>query len=302
MASELDFLRTLQHDFPATPPVLTGIGDDGAVIDATGETRQVVVADMLLDGVHFDLAGDDPESVGRKALAVNLSDLAAMGCRPVAVFVCLALPRELPEDFTTRLYHGMKSLADQFQCVIAGGDTNSWRGPFAISVTVTGVPFGDRLPLRSEAQVGDLICVTGPLGGSLPSGRHLSFTPQLAVAERLLQHCDVHAMMDISDGLSVDLARMMEASGTSAVLRADDVPVHPDVDQRLPREQQIRHALHDGEDFELLLTLPQLPDKLPEGVSLISIGEVTAGGTGLLLQHSDGSSQRVQPEGWQHSV
>ena len=302
MASELDFLRTLQHDFPAAFPVLTGIGDDGAVIDAAEETRQVVVADMLLDGTHFDLAKTEPEQIGHKALAVNLSDLAAMGCRPVAAFVCLALPNGLSEDFTTRLYLGLKSLASQFHCVIAGGDTNSWRGPFAISVTVSGVPFGDRIPLRSEARVGDIICVTGPLGGSLPSGRHLSFTPQLTVAERLLQHGDVHAMMDISDGLSVDLTRMMEASGTSAVLRADDVPVHPDVDQRLPREHQLRHALHDGEDFELLLTLPELPDNLPDGVSLFPIGEVTAGGTGLLLQQADGSSQRLQPEGWQHSV
>ncbi|MCR9199344.1 MAG: thiamine-phosphate kinase [Planctomycetaceae bacterium] len=302
MVSELNFLRTLQHDFPAAPPVVTGIGDDGAVIDATDESRQVVVADMLLDGTHFDLTKAAPEQIGRKALAVNLSDLAAMGCRPVAAFVCLALPRSLAGDFLSRLYHGLSSLAEQFDCSLAGGDTNSWQGPFAISVTVTGVPFGDRIPLRSEARVGDMICVTGPLGGSLPSGRHLTFTPQLAVSEQLLEQYDVRAMMDISDGLSVDLARMMEASGTSAVLRADDVPVHPDVDQRLPRDQQMRHALHDGEDFELLLTLPQRPDHLPDGVSLIPIGEVTAGGTAIRLQHADGSSEPLRPEGWQHSV
>lgn len=302
MASELDFLRRLQHEFPAAPPVLTGIGDDGSVIDISGDERQVVVADMLLDGVHFDLTETDPALIGRKALAVNLSDLAAMGCRPVSAYVCLALPHGLPAAFTTQLYHGLKSLAKQFHCTIAGGDTNSWRGPFAISVTVTGVPFGDRIPLRCDAAVGDVICVTGHLGGSLPSGRHLSFTPQLAMAERLLQVCDVHAMMDISDGVSLDLARMMEASGRSAVLHEDNIPIHGDVDAQLPWEQRIHHALHDGEDFELLVTLPRLPDGLPDDVVLIPIGTVTAAGTGILLQRSDGSSRPLQPHGWQHDV
>ena len=234
--------------------MLIGIGDDGAVINSEGQPRQVIVTDMLLDGVHFDLNIHPAHLCGRKAVAVNLSDLAAMGCRPTAAFVSIAIPRSLgtkADDFLDQIYAGMEELARQFDFTIAGGDTNVWNGPFAINVCCTGVPFGDRVFLRSTAQPGDIICVTGPLGGSYESGRHLTFTPRLAEAEWLSKQDGVHAVMDISDGLLIDLQRMCEASGVGASLDFETIPRNKTLDGRVLTVD----AIDDGEDFELLYTL-----------------------------------------------
>lgn len=304
MNSELDFIRTLKRLHRIRPPVNQGIGDDGSVVDVSAEQREVVVTDMLLDKVHFDASEVSPELIGRKALAVNLSDLAAMGCRPTAAYVSLAVSNGASQaDFLASLNRGLIQFADEFDFTIAGGDTNSWAGPFAINVTMTGVPFTGRIPLRSEARPGDVICVTGPLGGSLPSGRHLRFSPRIAESEWLLRHLDVHAMMDISDGLSLDLTRMTEASGFGAVLHWDDVPIHSDVDSHLPGDTRIQHACNDGEDFELLVTLPRLPPAdLPDGISLIPVGQITAEFQGVRLLKSDGSLHLPELGGWQHQI
>lgn len=305
MATERDFLRNLQQQFPPRPPVLHGIGDDGSIVDTSGHDREVVVADMLLDGVHFDGRITPPNLIGRKALAVNISDLAAMGCRPTAAYICLAIPRGTADRFLAGVYDGLQLLADEFDCHIAGGDTNSWDGPFVISVTVTGIPFGDHIPLRSQAQDGDFVCVTGPLGGSLPSDRHLTFVPRLAESRSLLQQTAVNAMMDISDGLSLDLSRLAEASGVGAVLEAEQIPIHVDVDAALTDRQRLQHALHDGEDFELLVTLPEDPRQwsrsVPLDVPLFPIGRITSAREGVWLQTA-AEIQPLRPDGWQHSV
>ncbi|MEO1984096.1 MAG: thiamine-phosphate kinase, partial [Fuerstiella sp.] len=256
MNSELQFIRALQNRFPVRSPVQVGIGDDGAVVDCSMTDRQVVVIDMLLDGVHFDLKDTTPHLVGRKAMAVNLSDLAAMGCWPTAAFVSLAVPKSLDsaDAFLEQVFAGIRELSTHWDVCVAGGDTNTWDGPFVIDVCLTGIPVGQHPVLRSGARPGDVLLVTGPLGGSLNSGRHLTFTPRLELAKWLVQNYDIHAMMDISDGLAIDLHRMMEASETGADVLAYALPIHPDV-RSTARNSSLLQALSDGEDFELLLAM-----------------------------------------------
>ncbi len=310
MTTERQFIRELQAQFSIRPPVTIGIGDDGAVLDVSAESQQVVVTDLLLDRVHFDINVVEPFLVGRKAIAVNLSDLAAMGCRPTAAFVSLAVPQEprfTSQSFLHDLYRGIQQMTEEFQFTLAGGDTNSWNGPFAINVCLTGVPFSSRPFLRSGAQAGDAIFVTGPLGGSLHHGRHLKFIPRLQTSEWLSRTTDVHAMLDISDGLSVDLHRMMESSGTAAEISAETIPIHADVPAEWKFDKRLAAALGDGEDFELLFTVSNsdaaalIAAAEHATVSMHQIGRVT-NGSGVTLRDSLGNCRTMEVMGWQHHV
>ena len=303
MSFELEFIELLKQRFAAGPPVQFGIGDDGAVIAPADGGHTVVVTDMLLDGVHFDLAQTDPALVGRKSIAVNLSDLAAMGSRPVAGFVSIAVPSDVadaPGGFVSSLFTGIEQLADHYRFTVAGGDTNVWNGPLAINVCLMGELMGAQPVLRSGANVGDVLVVTGPLGGSLHSGRHLTFEPRLDLAEQLVESGELTAMMDISDGLALDLHRMMKASGAGAVVNAESIPVHTDVPVTLSDEKRREAALSDGEDFELLLTV--LPDAVTSLLSAhpmcCAIGEVSPGSEVFL--RAGGSEVPLPAVGWQH--
>ncbi len=310
MTTERQFIRDLQAQFPTLPPVQIGIGDDGAVLDVSADLQQVIVTDLLLDGVHFDLNVTSPFLAGRKAVAVNLSDLAAMGCRPTAAFVSLAVPRDRLQaspDFLRELYRGIQQMTDEFQFSLAGGDTNSWQGPFAINVCLTGVPISSRPFLRSDARAGDAVFVTGPLGGSLQGGRHLTFMPRLQISAWLARTVEVRAMLDLSDGLSLDLHRMMEASGMAAEISASAIPIHSDVPAEWSTDKRLAAALGDGEDFELLFTVrASAASRLQAAadaaaVSLFQIGRVTTG-SGVRLIDSLGTSQILNVTGWQHEL
>lgn len=311
MPSERDFVRGLQSRFTVRPPVTTGIGDDGAVLNCSDSQQQIVVTDMLLDQVHFDLRDTSARLAGRKAVAVNLSDLAAMACRPTAAFVSIAIPRSLadPSQFLSELYAGIADLADQFEFTVAGGDTNTWDGPFAINVCLTGVPCGALPVLRSGAQVGDVLLVSGALGGSLASGRHLTFEPRLKLAAWLVENLQVHAMLDISDGLAIDLHRMLEASEVGAVVQTRCVPVHSDLmaeTASTDHSQLLHRALSDGEDFELLLAVPEdslqaISDSLSlQTLGLQRIGAITNQPGQLQLCWPDGIITNQAETGWQH--
>jgi thiamine-monophosphate kinase len=263
---------------------------------------------MLLDGVHFELDKISPRLAGRKAVAVNLSDLAAMACFPTAAFISIAVPKTMKmpgSDFLDDLYGGIESLTKQYDFTLAGGDTNSWNGPFAINVCLTGSPMKDRPCLRSGARPGDHLFVTGPLGGSLKSGRHLTFEPRLEFARWLIEHTTVHAMMDLSDGLSVDLPRMMEASNTGAILQFELIPVHNDVPEFLSRPDRTLAALTDGEDFELLISVNENDPSIlirtasAAGVSLYKVGEVAQQQT-VLIQDDAGHARELKRQGWIH--
>src|SRR5262249_8450748 len=190
---------------------------------------------------------------GYKAMAVNLSDVAAMAARPVAAVAAVALPRARAVEVAQKLYEGMSESAGPFQVALVGGDTNAWDGPPVVGVTRPGEPVGRGVVRRSGASPGDILFVTGPLGGSL-LGRHLR--PAARVREALALHDAVplRAMIDLSDGLSSDLGHILEESGgLGALLDEAAIPVHPDalVASRQDGRGPPDHALHDGEDFQL---------------------------------------------------
>ncbi len=310
MTTENEFIRKLAQRFPVRPPVEVGIGDDGAVLNDPDSPRTVVVTDMLLDGVHFDLNRTSPRLAGRKAVAVNLSDLAAMACRPTAAFVSIAVPKSLRSsaaEFLNELYGGIEELTEQYKFTLAGGDTNSWDGPLAINVCLTGVPFGLNPILRSGAQSGDVLFVTGALGGSLHQDRHLMFSPRLKIAEWLIRHVPINAMMDISDGLSMDLHRLAEASRCSAVLDAGRIPIHGDVPLSLSAVKQLEAALGDGEDFELLFSVNRMvavtlqQEAVRAGIDLYQIGVVETG-AGCRIRDSHSNESPLKVSGWQHAL
>jgi thiamine-monophosphate kinase len=256
---ESQFIAWLRGRLPPHRLLRLGPGDDAAVLDMSGIEGCVVTVDLLSDHVDFELSAADPRRVGRKALAVNLSDLAAMAAQPLAAVVALLLPREGGLRLAVELYEGLLPLAERFGVAIAGGDTNSWDGPLAISVTLLGKTAG-RGPLRrAGARPGDRILVTGAFGGSL-LGRHFDFEPRVAEALLLNEQYELHAGIDVSDGLALDLSRVAAESGCGAVVQTGAVPISPDA-VRAAHEQPdgrtpLDHALGDGEDFELILAVP----------------------------------------------
>ena len=239
------------------PRVKLGIGDDAAVLDGSlGDV--VITTDSLLDGTHFVLADVDPRRIGRKLVNVNLSDLAAMAAEPDALFVSLCLPNENSDALASELFEGVCEAAEQFGCSIAGGDTNCWHGPLALNLTAVGRAQPGGVWTRSGAQAEDVIVVTGPLGGSL-LGKHLDFVPRLEWARSVRELVAVHAAMDISDGLTIDLLRMCNASGCGAVLDMSRVPIS-EAAVRMSKQSgrdALAHALGDGEDFELLCAISE---------------------------------------------
>jgi thiamine-monophosphate kinase len=308
---ETDFLAWLLDRIPADPRLEVPPGDDAAVLRPPARRRTVVTVDMLTEGVDFRLGPDcPPRAVGHKALAVSLSDLAAMAARPEAAFVAVCLPRRGGEAIARDMLAGIEHLAEAHGCTLAGGDTNSWDGPLVVSVTALGsVPPGAAWR-RDTARAGDLIVATGRFGGSL-LGRHLDVKPRCGEALAIAAAFEVHAAIDVSDGLSLDLWRMMQASGTGAIVRLADVPIHDDAttmsgrpgDGRTPLD----HALADGEDFELLLAMPpdaarglvQATGRPPLDLPVTIIGEVTAEPR-FLAEDARGDRRPLEPKGYVH--
>lgn len=277
---ERALVEWLEGALPPHPLLRLGIGDDAAVLKWADGGDVVVTTDAITDSVDFRIAEVTREQIGHKALGVNLSDLAAMAAEPIAAVVSLVLPRCDALELAIGLYRGLLPLAEQFGVAVAGGDTNVWDGPLAISVTAIGrvMPRG---PLtRSGARPGDLVLVTGSLGGSL-LGRHLAVEPRVREALLLHDRYDLTAGMDISDGLALDASRLAAASRCGVALNLDAVPVSVDAARLAQSSGQspLAHALGDGEDFELLLTAgPDAAEAMlreqPLDVPLTRIGEV----------------------------
>jgi thiamine-monophosphate kinase len=303
------------------PPHITvveSIGDDAAVLQAGGQTL-LWTADMLIEGVHFRLDWTDAHSLGWKSLAVNLSDIAAMGGEPVGALLSIALPPERTADWLDEFVAGFTECARTYRTPLLGGDTNRAER-MVIDVSVLGVVSG-RPVLRSGAQVGDWILVTGALGGSragleaLLSGKgesvdltpHFRPTPRLQVG-LLARELGATAMMDLSDGLAADLPKLLRASNKGAIIHRMEVPVHPAALQwaQAHGSDPARFAIAGGEDYELLITAPPatartLLEQIPRqmGVPLSVIGEVIEA-CELWLESPDGRRESFAITGWDH--
>lgn len=304
-SGEFAYIDWLRRRTPPAAGVIVGPGDDCAVLRPP--TRPLLITtDMLLDGSCFRLSQAGPRRVGRKAIAVNLSDIAAMAGVPTAAVVSVGLPRAGGRDLAEELYLGMREVVDAFGVSLVGGDTNSWDGPLSISVTVLGEAT-DRGPvLRSGAKTGDWVMVTGPLGGSI-LGHHFDFVPRVREALALHQAAELHAMIDLSDGLAKDLHHICDESRCGAVLFAEAIPIADAARDLAARDGRspLDHALSDGEDFELVFTVSPaegerlLRDQPVPGIALARIGEIVS--QGYWLQQA-GNKQPLEPRGYEHSL
>jgi len=283
-------------DFPI------GIGDDMAEIRIGQDRSVLITTDILLDGVHFNLQEAGLKQVGYKAMAVSLSDCAAMATRPVAAVVSVALPEGFGEKELKELHSGITSAGDKFGCALVGGDITSWKGkePFAISVAMLSRPAACKPVKRSGARVEDSVCVTGSLGGSR-AGKHLTFEPRVTEAIKITEMVNINSMIDISDGLSSDLSRICNQSKVGALINAEQIPISAEAKRS---EDALSSALHDGEDFELLFTLSETEcEKLLEqwkgATPITRIGTITDT-CKMQIKVADGQVSELEAKGYDH--
>ena len=301
---------------PTPTAILNGIGDDSAVLRLLEGRDSLVTTDFTLEGIHFRRDWHPPESVGHRCLARGLSDIAAMGGEPVAVFLSLALPRNLPQSWVGRFARSLISLAEKYGATLAGGDTaESPNGILADIIVVGAVPKGKAI-LRSGARPGDRIFVSGELGGSAAAvlqmraapkkklnprcyARHFYPEPRIELGRILREKGLPSAMIDTSDGLSTDLAHICEESGVGAEIDAALIP-RAQVGRPV-REVDLDLALHGGEDYELLFTVPpgkRMPKQIA-GVGLSHIGHITRA-HGIIVNAGKGVAYELHPRGWEH--
>ena len=291
---EFGLINLLRKNVHQTKDVVKGIGDDAAVLSVGGSCHQLFTTDMLLEDVHFTREAN-PRAIGHKALACNISDIAAMGGLPSSAVVSIGLPGDLEIDFVKEIYRGMNVLAKRFKVAIVGGDTVKSK-KIIINVALLGWVKKQELVTRSGARRGDLIFVTGPLGKSFETDKHLSFTPRVSESQFLVKHFKPTAMIDISDGLSADLRHILEESRVGACLWEDKIPK--------TKGATLSEALSDGEDFELLFTISSQRGKellRQRGkFRFYPIGEVIGSPKKLTLLDKEGKEKKLRLSGYKH--
>jgi len=308
--NEFEFINNIKSRYS-----LNQLGDDCAVLPKDGQTDQLVTADMLVEDVDFRLEWTQPEFLGHKALAVSLSDIAAMGGEPKWAMLSIAVPPKLWEtDFLDRFYEGWMALALEFSVELIGGDISRSPDKLVIDSIVSGsVPKGKAI-LRSGALPGDSIYVTGDLGGAAgglkllengdKNGRELTLKqlkpqPQVNIG-KLLQSLDiVTGMIDISDGLSSDLLHICEMSGVGAEIDTELIPVDPLLKHQFPPEQCLEMALNGGEDFQLLFTAGEKEFSDSKLTGIAQIGRIVKAVSGIQLKGQAGN-RKLKPKGYRH--
>lgn len=303
--------------------LVVGIGDDCAVV-RRGPVLEVLTTDCLVSGTHYEDGWLSMEDIGWKVMAVNVSDVAAIGGLPRHALVTLFLPDDFDIKQVDDIYEGMEACGDVMGVSVIGGDIVRTGASFAVSVTLSGVCERDQLVLRSGAREGDLVVVTGTLGepsvgmrilseegpkpvGNECVGRFRRPTPRLSEARTIIQTLQPTSMIDISDGLLSDLWHIMDASGVGALLDAESIPIGKCVLDYFQgdREEALSQAMSGGEDYELLFTVSSRHEELLAevgsglGVNLTRVGEITTKGSGVRLAR-DGGERELGRAGFDH--
>lgn len=301
---EREIIRRLARGLPSRPDVVAGVGDDAAVVrPADAADDWLLTSDAVVEGAHF-LADTPPEAIGYKAVGRALSDLAAMGGAPRWALLDVVAAPDTQMARLEGVYRGASALAARYGLALVGGDTTAGAGLQLHVFAVGCVPRGTAVT-RTGARAGETLWVTGALGGSL-RGRHLAFEPRLAEGAWLRQGGWATAMIDVSDGLAVDLRHLLECGGLAAELRADRIPV-ADAARGGDADDALRHALGDGEDFELLFSTPAARDAALRAawgkafaLPLTAIGRITAGNGEVWLEDAAGRRAPLAQDGFEH--
>ena len=321
MLSERQFIAQLRRNVRfRNREIVVGIGDDCAVVHLPRGHQALITTDLSLEGVHFRRDWQSPECIGHRCLVRGLSDIAAMGGQPIAAFLSLALPQDLPQKWVDRFLAGLLKLARRHRVALAGGDTAQSPGGVLADIVVLGSVERGRALLRSGARVGDQVYVTGELGESAAALERLSACaiqkrdvfpePRLKVGRWLQSKGIASAMIDISDGLSTDLSHICDESGVGARIDAETIPIDGSVlrsDKSHKKELRapasgigLDLVLHGGEDYELLFTAPKskrVPSRIA-GVQIARIGEIVRGRKMHLVRN--GRKAVLRPTGWEH--
>ncbi len=300
-------------DLPAS--VLIPPGDDMGAI-AWDDPHLLVTVDQLVEAVHFDRAGAGLQRIGRKAMTRNLSDVAAMAAWPVGAVAAACLPRGMPEPEANEVFEAMRTTGQSFDCPLIGGDVSIWDGPIVLSVTVFAAGRGIEPVRRVGAKLGDAVFVSGELGGSLETvngtTHHLDFVPRIELARELAASPQTrpHCMIDLSDGLGRDLGHLCEAAGLAAQVELTRLPTGAAAQAAANRDGRPtwRHALADGEDYELCFTIDaaraeRMPHELA-GVRLTRIGTIVDRTGSTVVTGIDDGGRRLElgDLGWEHGA
>ena len=318
--TEFGFIDHIKELFAALPDNgFEGIGDDCAVLPVGEGESLVFTTDMLAEGVHFLRPATSPRELGRKSLAVNLSDVASMGARPVGTLLSLSLPADTAGTWAEEFMLGYRELSEAFGVTLAGGDTTRSAAGITINVTAIGRIADAHIKRRSGARPGDAILVAGELGLSgaglrdILAGRydtpaaaaHRNPQPQVAEGIWLGARPEIHAMMDLSDGLASDLMQLCKASDCGARIYLERIPIARQTHQ-LAEEMHtdpVVAALNGGQDHELLFTVPLSMQEQVMRLGLVDvIGHITQPGTGCYLVTPDGSDIRLKAQGLKEGI
>ncbi len=322
---EFKLIDIISRQVSPTASVIKGIGDDAAVIKIGKSRCLVVTTDILTENIHFRTEFTTPYLLGKKTMAVNLSDIAAMGATPLYYLVCLTIPSHTSTSFVRNLYKGMNYTAKQYGTCLVGGDTSSSTTKISISVTLIGTAKSKNIIYRNNAKKGDLIFITGSPGDSSlglmmlekSNGRikknnlvkkHLDPVPRVKAGLEIARQKIASSMIDISDGLAADLKHILEQSQSGAVINLSQLPLSPSYRKNVSAytNQFYYPALCGGEDYELLFTVSpekkQSAEKLAEktGIPITCIGEITSCSAGLVILDENGKKFTLKRSGYTH--